>query len=220
MHLWQWHRAFEKSFALRPLCLLGVQSFFIFTEELMPQTRSQFLERLLQGYSSYYDVTRMEETEAPLAATAFFHVHSAQYIVFKEAEVWSANCNEYIYVFDVPVLTDKIAAECIARAEKDGIPRVKPGKGHMSSFVDAVFVCDECTPEGLKVLKKHRNRKSFHYSLHGWMEVHTAAVDLGKGTVAGNYSNTEAVNYLKSVLHGRKGGAFKKIRMFLDILKN
>lgn len=186
----------------------------------MPQTRSQFLERLLQGYSSYYDVTRMEQDKAPLAATAFFHVHSAQYILFKEAEVWSANCSEYIYVFDVPVLTDKIAAECIALAEKDGIPRVEPGKGHMSSFIDAVFVCDECTPEALKLLKKHRNRKSFHYSLHGWMEVHTAAVDLGKGTVSGNYSNTEAVKYLKSVLHGRKGGAWKKLRMFLDILKN
>ena len=186
----------------------------------MAMERAQFLEKLLRGYSAYYDVTQMEPDKAPMVATAFFHMTSAKYMLFKEAEIWAVNCNEYIYVFDVPVLTAEVFEKCVAMACEDGIPRVQPDKNHMSSYVDAVFVCDECTPEGIQALKKYRNRKSFKFSLQGWMEVHTAAVDLGKGTVEANYPSSETAKYLNSVLHGRKRSKLKPLETFLKILRD
>ena len=172
----------------------------------MALTREQFCEKLLRSYAPFYDIEEKGEEKRPLVATAFFHVHNAGYFLVKRAEAWAADQNEYIYVFSAPVLTKELFEECIAAACADGIPRIKPDKNHMSSFVDAVFICDEVTPEGLAALRRYRNKKSFHFSLHGWMEVYAAVVNLGKETVEANCPNAQAVKFLKNVLRGRRRG--------------
>lgn len=172
----------------------------------MVLTREQFYAKLMKSYAPFYDITEMGEDKAPLVATAFFHVHNASYFLVKRAEAWAADQNEYIYVFSAPVLTKELFEQCIRIACEDGIPRIVPARNHMSTFVDAVFICDECTPEGLEALRRYRNKKSFHFSLYGWMEVYTAVVDLGKETVEANRPNAQAVKFLKNVLRGRRRG--------------
>ena len=59
--------------------------------------------------------------------------------------------------------------------------RVKPGPGHMASYITPVFICDTCDEDARKALKKCRIYKSFHFSLHGWMDHHTAVVQVSTG---------------------------------------
>lgn len=169
----------------------------------MELTREKLLTRVLQAYAPYYDIERRDEGDAPLSAIATFHEHGTGYVLFKTAEMWSADRHEYVYIFSVPHLTKELYERCLARARGLGEPRIDPVKGHMSSFIVAEFLCDSADADAVRALKKCRIRKSFQFSLKGWMEVHTAVVELGKDSVAANPAGRNTAKFLKSVLHPR-----------------
>lgn len=81
--------------------------------------------------------------------------------------------------------------------------RLHVGPGHMYSFITPVFVCDTCEEDARKALKKCRIYKSFHFSLHGWMDYHAAVVDLSKGRIDANRSGHDTAKILKKVLYSQ-----------------
>ena len=178
----------------------------------MELTREALLARVLKAYSPYYDVERCGEASAPLAATAVFHEHGTGYVLFKSAEMWSADRHEYVYLFSVPHLTKELYERCLAQARALGEPQINPVKGHMSSFIVAEFLCDSADADAVKALKNCRIRKSFQFSLKGWMEVHTALIELGKDSVTANPSGRNTAKFLKSVLHPKVRRKFLKLR--------
>ena len=167
-------------------------------------TRDTLLPRLLRSYAVYYDVEPMEAQE-PLVATAFFHVHGTKYVLSKKAELWATDNNEYVYFFSVPHLTEEVFDQCIQLAYERGMEYIHPDKNHMSSYIVALFLCDTYTAEAMRRLKRCRIRKSFQFSLKGWMEVHTAMIGVGmEPVVAGNSDGRKTVEFLKSLLFPEK----------------
>ena len=61
----------------------------------------------------------------------------------------------------------------------------------------AVFICDTCDEDARKALKKCRIYKSFHFSLHGWMNFHAALVEVADGKVTSNASGHHVAKILK-----------------------
>ena len=177
----------------------------------MPMDRDALLTSLLNAYTAYYDVERVEGQE-PLVATAFFHVHGVKYVLSKKAQIWAADNNEFVYFFSCPHLSTELYEQCLQQAYSLGSVLVKPDQNHMSSYIVALFLCDSCDPEAEKHLKKCRMRKSFQFSLKGWMEVHTAVINLGMDSVTSNSDGRKTAEYLKNVLHPkkRKRGLFRK----------
>ena len=167
-------------------------------------TRDTLLPRLLRSYAAYYDVEPME-AEDPMVATAFFHVHGTKYVLSKKAELWATDNNEYVYFFSVPHLTEEVFDQCIQLAYERGMEHIHPDKNHMSSYIVALFLCDTYTEEAMRRLKRCRIRKSFQFSLKGWMEVHTAMIGVGmEPVVAGNSDGRNTVVNLNSVLFREK----------------
>ena len=178
----------------------------------MPMSREALLTRLLNAYTAYYDVERVEGQD-PLVATAFFHVHGVKYVLVKSAQIWAADNNEFVYFFSCPHLTVELYEQCLQLAYERGSQLINPDENHMSSYVVALFLCDSCDDEARKRLKKCRMRKSFQFSLKGWMEVHTAVVDLGMDSVTANSDGRKTAEFLKTVLHPekrKKRGLFRK----------
>lgn len=169
----------------------------------MELTRQALLTRVLKAYSPYYDVECCEAADAPLAATAVFHEHGSGYVLFKTAEMWSADRHEYVYIFSIPHLTKELYERCLTQARTLGESQINPVKGHMSSFIVAEFLCDSADIDAVRALKKCRIRKSFQFSLKGWMEVHTALIELGKVSVTANPAGQNTAKFLKNVLHPR-----------------
>lgn len=167
----------------------------------MELTRETLLERMLTAYGPYYDIQRKQETDAPLVATAVFHEHGVGYVLIRKAEMWSADRHEYVYIYSVPHLTGKVCQRCLEQARKLGMEQIDPQPGHMSSYIVAVFFCDSAEDDAVEMIKKCRVRKSFQFSLRGWMEVHTALVELGKDSVTANPAGRNTAKFLKSVLH-------------------
>ena len=166
----------------------------------MQDTREAAVERLLKSYEAYYNIHCFEAAEKPLIARCEFFEHSQKYVISKRAELWSADCEEFLYLLEMPVLTLELFETWRDFVYQDGMKRIHVGPGHMYSYLTPVFVCDSCTEEARRALKKCRIYKSFHFSLHGWMDFHTAVIDLGNGRIDTNGGGRTMAKILKKVL--------------------
>ncbi|WP_251209998.1 hypothetical protein [Acetatifactor aquisgranensis] len=167
----------------------------------MQYTRKTAIARLLDGYRAYFNITMFEEEHKPLTAICEFFEHSEKYVLSRQANLWSANCEEFVYLFDVEHLTQEIYERCRDEAYEDGMKRANIGPGHMYTYITPVFVCDTCQEEARKALKKCRIYKSFRFSLHGWMDFHAAVLEVSEGNrITTNRSGRCVEEILKNVL--------------------
>ena len=124
--------------------------------------------------------------------------------ISRKAELWSADCEEFIYLFDVEHLTREIFEQCRDYARKDGMERAHIGPGHMYTYITPVFICDACDEEARKALKKCRIYQSFHFSLHGWMDFHAAVLEVNHNKITTNRNGKCVEKVMKNVLFQKK----------------
>lgn len=171
--------------------------------------REEALTRIRKAYGYDYDLDKEEmesraSTELPVVMTAAFHSSNAKYVLSKKAVLWEAGCHEYMYVFDIPHLTKEQVAACTSYAYEEGMKLIHPQKGHMCSYISALFICDTCDKAAKKELRKCRYYKSFHFSLYGWMDFHAAAVVMGEEHTITNRSGRCMEKIMKNILFKRK----------------
>lgn len=160
-----------------------------------------FLNQILDGYRTNYDVTTGGGGDT-LAATAELHMTQGQHVVFKEFTMWQADDDEYVYIFRIPHLDASSVNESISRAYDDGFPRIKLDHvdfrhQHMCTRLVALFLYDDADEEALKAIRKCKIYHSFQFSLKGWMEMHTAGINLTDGNVISNRYGRETAKFLK-----------------------
>ena len=170
----------------------------------MQYTREAAIERLMKSYSSCYNIHSVEDDRIPITARCDFFEHSGKYVISKKAELWSADNEEFLYFINIPHLTVELYEKWRDYVQKDGMERLHIGSGHMASFITPVFICDTCEEEARRALKKCRISKSFHFSLHGWMDQHTALVELSTGQIDANSGGRHTAKILKKVLYSSK----------------
>jgi len=163
----------------------------------------RFLPQMLDGYRAGFDVVEHEEQREGLVAEAHMHVIQSQCLVFKELQMWTADADEYVYIYRVPHLTGELCKKYIDEAYSDGMPKIDLDhvsfkKQHMCTHLVALFLCDEIDPEAAARIRKCKVYKNFLFSIKGWMEMHTAAVNLSDGTVIFNRYGKETAKYLRS----------------------
>lgn len=179
----------------------------------MNYTREEAVDKLLQSYEVYYNIHKSEELENSddaLIARCDFYEHSQKYVLSKKAELWSADCEEFVYLFSVDKLTLDTYNRCRDFAYDDGMSRASIGPGHMYTYITPLFVCDSYDEEAVKALKKCNLYKSFRFSLHGWMDVHVAVLEVKANKIFTNRSGRRVEKVLKNVLFNTK----KKRRLF------
>lgn len=170
----------------------------------MRYSRSEIIEILLKSYTAYYDITDYKAERAPLRALCEYYEHAEKYMVSRKVSLWSADSEEFIYLFDVPHLTLEIFEACKKAAYEDGMERLHIGPGHMYSYITPIIVCDACDADALKALKRCHIYKSFHFSLHGWMDFHAAAVIGDSDRIESNRAGRSTAKILKKVLYSKK----------------
>ena len=177
----------------------------------MQYTRETAIDRLLESYRVYYNITMCKEERKPLTAICEFFEHSERYVLSRQANLWSANCEEFVYLFDLKHLTGEEFEKCRDFAWEDGMQRAHIGPGHMYTYITPVFICETCGEDARTAVKKCRIYKSFRFSLHGWMDFHTAVLEVTDNKITTNRSGRCVEKILKNVLFNSK----KKRRRFL-----
>ncbi len=170
----------------------------------MQYTRETAIERLVESYSAYFNITRFEGEPLSLTAICEFFEHSERYVISRQANLWTANCEEFVYIFDVAQLTREEFERCRDFAWEDGQKRAHIGPGHMYTYVTPIFICDTCREDARAAIKKSRIYKSFRFSLHGWMDFHTAAFEVTSNQIVTNRSGKCVEKVLKKVLFNKK----------------
>ena len=150
----------------------------------MQYTRDTAIAKLLESYRAYFNIIMFEEEQKPLTAICEFFEHSEKFVLSRKAELWSADCEEFIYLFDVE--------------------RAHIGPGHMYTYITPVFICDACDEEARKALKKCRIYQSFHFSLHGWMDFHAAVLEVNHNKITTNRNGKCVEKVMKNVLFQKK----------------
>ncbi|WP_373217776.1 hypothetical protein [Ruminococcus sp. 5_1_39BFAA] len=162
-------------------------------------------EALLHSFSSCYDIYRIEPQEAggqgklPVTARCEFYERSEKFVISRKAELWSANGEEFLYIIKVPQLTLELFERYRDQILEDGRSRIHIGPGHMYSYITPVFLCNSCDEDARKALMKCRVYQSFKFSFHGWMDFHTAVIELSTGRIDANRSGREIKKNLKQI---------------------
>ncbi len=169
--------------------------------------REVLLESMLKGYENSYDVERIAEVkeDMPLVARAHFHVTESQCVVFKEFSMWTAESDEYVFIYHVDRLTKEIAEKIIKHTYDVGYPLINlehmnMKRQHMCTRLVTIVMADQVDDEGVGVIRRCRIYKNFNFSLKGWMEMHTVSVDLSNGAVKGNRYSRETVRFIKELV--------------------
>lgn len=165
--------------------------------------REEIIDRLLKSYQRFYNIYPSEENQRPFLARCDYFEHSEKYVLSKKAELWSADSEEFLYLFDVPHLTVEEYERCMKLASEDGMNRMHIGPGHMYSYITAVIICDSADPEAVKALKKSRIHKSFHFSFHGWMDYRAVLVTANSDCIATNGAGRCITKIVKKVLYSK-----------------
>lgn len=178
----------------------------------MNYSRQEAIEKLIKSYEAYYNVTMDDLAHPDLRAFCEFYEHSGQYVISKKAEIWSASCEEFIYLFETEHLNLENYKSCIEFANEDGMKHAHIGPGHMYTYITPVFICDSCDDDVKKAVRKCHISKSFRFSFHGWMEFRTAMLEVKTNNITNNGSGRSVKKVLKSVLFNtnkRRRGLFK-----------
>ena len=178
----------------------------------MSLTREPLIQRLLDQYTAYYDITRIQD-DSPLQATCFFHSRNEKYVLTKRAQLWAAENHEYLYLFSLSELNEDTYAHCRDTALSMGMEQIHPHPEHMYSYITAVILCDRSDPDTLAALQRFKKSQSFKLSLHGWMEFRIAAVDLSTAEVFTNRKGKDLQKFLRKVIEletKRNSGEEKK----------
>lgn len=170
----------------------------------MQYTRETAISKLLESYRAYFNITLFEEEQKPLTAICEFFEHSEKFVLSQKAQLWASEAEEFIYLFDMEKLTLENYEKCRDYAKEDGMKRAHIGPGHMYTYITPIFVCDTCDADAKKALKKCRIYQSFRFSLHGWMDFHTAVFEVKTNNISTNRSGKCVEKILKNVLFQKK----------------
>ncbi len=163
-------------------------------------TKETFLQKLMPSYESYFDIQYdVQVGSRQYPATAEFHSRSEKYVLVRSAKIWATEMNEYAYFAfaDVPTLDDYQSLKLDVL--KSGLSQIKPHSEHMYSYVSLILVADLLPQEVIKEIQKTKYHKTFLFSLHGWMYLRIAAVDLSNGKVYSNQRGNELLPLLQNI---------------------
>lgn len=177
--------------------------------------KSELINKIKISYQSFYDILYFDEnvlddtkSTSGIFMNAQFHMHSENYVISRKAQLYQMDTNEYVHFYYYEKLTKDLFENAVNETYDDSFPKINPGPDHRSSYITAVFICKDYDEDALIALKKYRRRKSFQFSLHGWLEVHTAIVDLRSESVFSNSDGRPTGKFLKNILRPKRRKRF------------
>ena len=167
--------------------------------------RLAFLGVLEDSYAAYYNIIKENlPEEFPIAFRADFYKRDERYWLTKSVKYYGNETNEFVYVFSADSFSRENADACIRYALEEGLPRVKPHKEHQYTNIKVIFIANEYEPEALKAISSFRFQKSYHFSLWGYSNLLTTAVDVNDEKVWTNPAGREMKKYFSKLLAAQK----------------
>ncbi len=158
--------------------------------------RKKVVERLEAACSAYYDIEKVADA-AGLEALLAYHERDSRYVLVRRAELWAAERHEYMYLWSVERLDEPKLAEIVERVLADGEPRVRPHAQHMCTCLTGLIVCETADAAALQTLRQTKKHRDYRFSLHGWLELRLAALEIADGSLTFNRAGRQMAKELR-----------------------
>ena len=169
--------------------------------------RCDFLPVIQESFSAYYDIypnTDGCETALPLAFRADYFSRAEKYWLSKNIKIWANETNEFAYIFSSEGFDTQTVDACVKYALEQGLPRVKPHKEHQYTNLKVIFVADSFDADTIKNIQKKNFSKNYKFSLHGFTELKTAAVDMSREQAFPNRAGHELADYFSKLFAAQR----------------
>ena len=167
--------------------------------------RLAFLNVLEDSYAAYHNIIKAGlPDEFPLAFRADFYKRDERYWLTKSVKYYGNETNEFVYVFSADSFSKEVVDSCIQYALDEGLPRVKPHKEHQYTNIKVIFVADAFEEDALRGIVKRKFQRSYHFSLWGYTNLLTTAVDLNDEKVWTNPAGREMKSYFSKLFSAQK----------------
>ena len=167
--------------------------------------RAKFSEVLRDSFTAYYNIFPDNDVpELPLDFRADYFSRAENYWLSKNIKIWGKETNEFAYIFTAESFDRETVDRCIDYALKEGLPRVRPHKEHQYTNIKVIFVADAFDKELVKHIQKKSFSKNYKFSLHGFTELKTAAVDLAEQKAYPNRAGHELTQYFSKLFAANK----------------
>ena len=163
-------------------------------------TADAVLEKLLASLGACYNINHCNDAEFLKARCDYFE-HAENFVVSRKVNLWSADSEEFIYLFKDGCFTKELWESSIKYVLSDWENHAHIGPGHMYTYITPIFLCDKAEPEAVKALKKFRRYKSYRFSFWGWSEFHTAIIECGENKIITNRSGKCVRKSLGRIIH-------------------
>lgn len=160
--------------------------------------RKEVLERLIKALSQSFNITKLDNY--PVIARCEYFEETVSHFISRKAKLWSAEQEQFMYIIMADYLDEETYRKYFDSVYDDGMTRLNIGPGHMCSVISPVFVCNGASEKAVQLAKKCNVSKSFKLSIHGWMEVRPAIIDLSKEQVVSNRGGRDLSKSLASVI--------------------
>ena len=156
-------------------------------------------EKVIDRYKNYFDINRYEAHPLGLIARCDFHVHNEKFVLIKKAKLWETYCHEYAFVFAVSDFSPEFFRKCEEYVLSQGDELIKPGPGHMYTYITAIFVCDRYEKDAVKLLKKASHCKNYRFSFYGWSDFRAVVLKADDKTFFCNKNRKEFAKFIKNI---------------------
>ncbi len=171
----------------------------------MALDREAFLTVLEDSYSAYYNIiSEGLSATLPLKFRADYFKRDERYWLTKSVKFYGNETNEMVYVFSAVSFDKAAASECIQYALDDGLPRVKPHKEHQYTNIKVIFIADAFPEDALREIVTRKFQKSYHFSLWGYTDLITTAVDVKEEKTWTNPAGRDMKNYFTKLFAAQK----------------
>ena len=156
--------------------------------------------KLMSSLGACYNINVCNDADFLKVRCDYFE-HAENFIVSRKANLWSADSEEFMYIFQIPTLTKEIFLSSIQYVESDWKNHAHIGPGHMYTYITPLFICENAEKDAVKLLKRFRKYKSYRFSFWGWSEFHTALIECGENKIITNRSGKCVRKSLGRIIH-------------------
>lgn len=155
------------------------------------------VDRLLQSYSTYYDIETCDDQD--LVAKASFHSRGEKYLLTRSVNLWSVEDNEYVFVYAGDHLSREDMERAVRTSSDTGLGMIEPGPEHRSSMITTILIYDKIDGNCAESIKKFREHRNFGFMLRGWMDHRVAALETSTSTIVSNRAGRDVAKNLENV---------------------
>lgn len=169
--------------------------------------RDIYLDRLLSKFSGSFDVYmpyRIGGTE--YKAYAYYYNHQEKYVLVQSANLWSADCYEYVLFMDAECISNETVKQAEAVIEQYFEPELVrkgekyPARNHMYSYLTVVMLGERFSDADVcRQVKKYRFEKGYQFNIRGYCVGRLIAVTMEDEKVFCNRASAKSKKVFSDV---------------------